>query len=158
MVGFFRESQKEELLENVRKLKESPLAEVGVSRDLTRRQREEEAELEEEALRKNETISEEDRAKNLEWRVVGQKGERRLIKATKPMRDWRGRGGGRGGPRGRAGRVETARLPSRRNTAGDWDPAVGGRGAGSNSGQQKRTREERSTDKEQELDEPPARR
>jgi hypothetical protein len=50
--------------------------------DLTKKQREEEAEIWKEMEERNNKRTEDEKAKNLHWRVVGQKGERRLIRGT----------------------------------------------------------------------------
>ena len=47
---------------------------------MTLRQRESDDALREEAIRRNSNLSEQDRAKNLQWVVVGRKGTRKLIK------------------------------------------------------------------------------
>jgi len=82
VVGFKREWQKEDLLDNARELKNTRFEEVTVAPDLTKEQRKEEAELVREAERRNERRTEDDRAKNLVWMVVGAKGEKRIIKGT----------------------------------------------------------------------------
>jgi hypothetical protein len=83
VVGLRREEQKEELLENASKLRNTQFAEVVIIPDLTPEQRKDEADMVTEADERNRVLSEEDRAKNLEWMVVGARGERRLIKGVK---------------------------------------------------------------------------
>jgi hypothetical protein len=45
-------------------------------------QREEEKEMKKEADRRNTQLAEQDKAKNLQWMVVGARGEKRIIKAV----------------------------------------------------------------------------
>ncbi|MFO0004950.1 MAG: hypothetical protein ACK559_27855, partial [bacterium] len=73
---------KEVLLDNAKYLKDTHLSSVGISKDLTPQEIREEKEMEKEAERRNKDLNQEDRAKNLKWLVVGQKGEKRLIKTT----------------------------------------------------------------------------
>jgi len=82
VVGFGKEDQKEELLEKARNLRMTGFSAVGVSPDLTEEQRRDEGDLAKEAERRNRERTEEDRSKNLVWMLVGQKGERRLIKTV----------------------------------------------------------------------------
>jgi hypothetical protein len=93
LVGFKRESQKEDLLEKARDLRNTQFAEVTIIPDLTNEQRKEEAEMVKEAEQRNRQLTQEDLAKNLEWRVVGARGEKRLIKTVQ-------RSAPRGGMRG----------------------------------------------------------
>jgi hypothetical protein len=160
IVGFKREWQKEDLLESAKDLRNTPFADVVIIPDLTKEQRKEEAEMVSEVGRRNNELSQEDRAKNLEWMVVGARGERRMVKGVARAR------GGRGAARGAAGMqparggaaLAPALLPAR-PPAETWDPLVGGRGAG--AGQRgrpgrrpsnKRTRAERMEREEEEDD------
>jgi hypothetical protein len=52
---------------------------VTAGPDMTKRQREEEAQIWKEMETRNNSRSEDEKAKNLLWRIVGQKGERRLV-------------------------------------------------------------------------------
>jgi hypothetical protein len=70
---------KDYLLNNSYKLKHGHYEKVRITKDLTKRQREEELQLIEEAKKRNSELSEEEK-KNFEWKVTGKKGERRLIK------------------------------------------------------------------------------
>lgn len=79
IIGFRNSQKREELLNNVRKLSRSKFKNISISTDLTTRQRKEDAQLRKEAEQKNEEMSEEE-ALNWEWVVVGQRGQRRLIK------------------------------------------------------------------------------
>jgi hypothetical protein len=72
---------------------------------MTRKQQEEEAEIWKEMEEKNSNRTEEQVAKNLSWRIVGQKGERRLVlgPTRAPVtQETGGRGGTRGGTSGAA--------------------------------------------------------
>jgi hypothetical protein len=63
-------------------LRNTQFAEVVIIPDLTQEQRKDEADMVNEAEMRNRDLSEEDRAKNLEWMVVGGRGERRMIKGA----------------------------------------------------------------------------
>jgi uncharacterized coiled-coil protein SlyX len=82
LVGMRTTDDKEVLLDNAKYLKDTHLSSVGISKDLTPQEIREEKEMEKEAERRNKDLNQEDRAKNLKWLVVGQKGEKRLIKTT----------------------------------------------------------------------------
>jgi hypothetical protein len=72
--------------------------EMSAGPDMTKKQREEEAQIWKDLEAKNNSRTEEELAKNLKWRLVGQKGERRLILgAARPEETARGRGAARGG-------------------------------------------------------------
>ena len=87
---------------------------IGITPDLTREQRLEEDELLKEAERRNMERTAEDTSKNVEWILVGQRGEKRLIRMVNR------RGGARGATRGgRSGRGGI--LPS----TGGWAPQTG---------------------------------
>jgi hypothetical protein len=127
IVGFFTEQAKSLLQRNCRYLAETDLSNLSITNDLTEKQRMMERELEQEAVRRNDELSEDDRAKNLVWRVVGKKGQRRLIKGPSQVRGQRGGGRAtvRGGmSRGRAGSTMTTNLlPARGRGAGPWRPS-----------------------------------
>jgi hypothetical protein len=82
--------------------------EVSIGPDLTKKQREEEAEIWKEKERRNLNRTAEEKSKNLVWRLVGPKGERRLVLSTTRTvgggggAAWRGAGRGRGAVRGGA--------------------------------------------------------
>jgi len=82
--------------------------------------------LREEMQRRNEVLSEEDAAKNLQWAVVGGRGERRLIKTTarQPPRAMGRQEETRGGTRGRG-------AASRGATSARGQPPTRGAGRGS---------------------------
>lgn len=82
IIGFRNSGKREEVLGNVQKLAMTKYSHISVSTDLTSRQHKEDAHIRREADKiKNELTEEE--ALNLEWAVVGQRGQRRLIKRRK---------------------------------------------------------------------------
>jgi hypothetical protein len=87
LIGFKSLDSKQTILDNTRKLseKEDVWSNVSVISDLTKRQREEEKKMRQEADRLNAERSKEDE-KNWLWKVVGRRGERRLVK-TKPVEE-----------------------------------------------------------------------
>jgi hypothetical protein len=107
LLGMKSETIKCEILDQARELRNTRYKDVGIGPDQTRKQKQAKLKLNEEADRKNrEELTQEDRSKNLKWIVVGQRGEKRIVKATEreyngDRRDQSARGGrGRGG-RGR---------------------------------------------------------
>ena len=82
LAGMSTEAEKEMILDNARALRDTRYKNVGISADLTPWELKEERELAAEAARRNEELDDEDRAKNLKWLLVGQKGARRLIKGV----------------------------------------------------------------------------
>jgi hypothetical protein len=131
IVGMRREWQKEDLLDSAKNLKNTQFADIVVIPDLTKEQRKEEAEMISEAEERNRNLTQEDRAKNLEWMVVGARGERRIVKGVARVR-----GGGPPPARARGGLAPPLLPPRMRQ--GPWNPVVGGRGAGGNAGQRGR--------------------
>ena len=128
MIGFRREVYREEILENARRLKDTNFKDIGITPDLTREQRLEEDELLKEAERRNMERTAEDTSKNVEWILVGQRGEKRLIRMVNR------RGGARGATRGgRSGRGASypAQAPAQegglrrkeRHPSGGWSEA-----------------------------------
>ena len=84
LIGCVTPEVREKILTNTRKLAENKEWEsVSVIADLTKRQREEETALRTEATRLNTERTAEE-AKNWEWKVVGRRGSRRLIKGKVP--------------------------------------------------------------------------
>jgi hypothetical protein len=82
-------------------------SDVSVGIDLTKVQREEEKEMKKGADRRNTQLAEQDKAKNLQWMVVGARGEKRIIKAVpreQPAQRGRPPGRGRGSTTRRGGR------------------------------------------------------
>jgi hypothetical protein len=126
VVGLKREAQKEDLLERAKNLRNTQFAEVVIIPDLTQEQRNEEKDMVTEVERRNRELTAEDKAKNLEWAVVGARGEKRMVKgvarAAPAMRGQQRAAAGRGGGLAPALLPE---LPHR----GAWDPRVGARGA-----------------------------
>jgi hypothetical protein len=95
LAGFHTETDRSELLRNAMKLEKTAFSGVNVSADLTKKQREEEKEMWKEAESRNETLSEADKSKNLQWMVVGARGEKRLIKCLPKEQTGGERRGGR---------------------------------------------------------------
>ena len=98
VVGFYSERDRNQLLRRAKLLDRTEYRDVQISQDLTKRQREEESDMRCEAEKRNGELSEEDKAKNLQWAVVGARGEKRLIKTTardQQQQGFRGRGRGR---------------------------------------------------------------
>jgi hypothetical protein len=123
------ETTRTAILEAAKHLRNTPFNEISIVPDLTPAQRQEEAALSVEMDRRNkEELTEEDRQKNLQWRVVGPRGARRIIKTT--ARDWqpptttRGRGRGRGRGRPAAARTFTCRQPQPAAAAATRPPTV----------------------------------
>jgi hypothetical protein len=98
IVGFHTEYARSVLLRYTRYLADTEYEDVSVMPDLTKRQRQEELTMKDEAERRNEEeLTEDDLAKNLCWKVVGQRGEKRLVKGFNretAMATRRGRGRG----------------------------------------------------------------
>ena len=118
VIGFRREVYREEILENARWLNDTNFKDIGITPDLTREQRLEEDELVKEAEKRNMERTAEDRSKNVEWILVGQQGEKRLIRMVNR------RGGTRGATRG--GRSDRGGiLPSTGPSTGGWAPQTG---------------------------------
>jgi hypothetical protein len=128
------ESDKLNLLRVAKNLEDTCFSDVNIAPDLTKKQRDEEAELKKEAERRNKSLSENDVSKNLHWVVVGPRGERRLTKEKKDtewsttgrrmtrggLRDGRGGGQTRGGATGRrilTGANSVARGPAKTTVA-----------------------------------------
>ena len=108
LVGFKDKRHCDSILDNSHKLsqKEEPWSLVNIIRDLTKAQRKEEKDMRGEVEKKNNELSEEEKG-NWEWKVVGRRGERKIVKAeVKPEErqgangSQRGKGRGRGRPLG----------------------------------------------------------
>jgi hypothetical protein len=139
IVGFYSEWAKSVLLKNSKYLAETEMRNLSVVPDLTERQRKAEKDLIQEAERKNrEELTEEDRSKNWVWRVVGKKGQKRLVKGYDAMRGGWSRGAARGagavtnGARGRVALLPA--LPPR----GEWEPGAATRGTEGAGGRKRR--------------------
>ena len=82
VVGFHEEQARKRVLRGARNLKNSPFSHVTIAPDLTKLQRKAEDDLKEEATKRNRQLTTEEKSKNLQWLVVGQRGTRRLIKGV----------------------------------------------------------------------------
>ena len=84
LLGFKDPGAKDLILANTRKLSKAdePWDKVNVVQDLTKMQREDDEKLRKEAEMKNNDMDEEE-AKNWMFRVVGQRGQRRLVRARR---------------------------------------------------------------------------
>ena len=90
------EATKSKILEMAKNLRDTEFNEVGIVPDLTVQQRREESQMIEEVERMNEEeLSDEDRAKNLKWQVVGPRGAKRIIKGVEREQYTQRRGAGR---------------------------------------------------------------
>ena len=84
IVGFKEHGVKEDVLNKARNLRHSThFSRISIVPDLTAQQRTEDKEILDEAARKNEEMDEAE-ASNFEWRCVGRKGERTLVKVKRP--------------------------------------------------------------------------
>jgi hypothetical protein len=116
IVGFYTEWAKDTVLKYTRRLMDSNLSNISIVPDLTEQQRRAEKELSAEAERRNaEELSEDDLSKNMYWRVVGKKGQRKLLKTYDRQGTTAGQARGRGAPRGV-------------NQRGGWQGGVAARG------------------------------
>jgi hypothetical protein len=107
LIGLKSEDEKRYLMEKARDLQKTEYKDVSIGPDMTHKQRQEEKNMREEVDKKNrEEITEDDVAKNLEWMLVGPRGERRIIKGVNRGEQVTGRGRGRpatGGARKKTG-------------------------------------------------------
>ncbi len=119
VLGFFTEMEKSMVMRRAKRLLESAdYSEVSVTQDLTNKQRKEERELWTQAEERNQNRSEAELQKNLEWAVVGARGEKRLILQTsRPPPN-----NNNSGVRGRRGRGQRAWRPQQ----GRGRPLTGG--------------------------------
>ena len=128
VVGFRTAEDKDLVLNNARKLKDTFFNDVGIVPDLTTTERKEEAGMMSEVDQKNKERTEEDKAKNLHWMVVGKRGERRIIKGQIREDSRRGSNHTEMGRRTERGRgtllLNPAQDKSRRT--GAWGPRTGG--------------------------------
>ena len=86
--GVYSEEEKRHLLEKSKELRSTRYENVTIVPDMTKSQRRGEQKLREEADRRNELLTTEDRDKNLKWIVVGKRGEKRLIKGEERDGQW----------------------------------------------------------------------
>jgi hypothetical protein len=82
LAGFYTEMERSKLLRKAKDLEKTVFSNVNVGPDLTKKQRDEEKEMWNEAESRNGKLTDADRSKNLQWLVVGARGEKRLIKTT----------------------------------------------------------------------------
>jgi len=78
VVGFHEEQDRRKLLRS--DTRSTAFSNVELGPDLTKKQRQEEANLRKEAVKRNQAMTTEDCAKNLAWQVMGPRGEKRLEK------------------------------------------------------------------------------
>ena len=82
LAGMENADDKDKLLSNARYLRDTIFSRVGISADLTPQELQEERDLAAEAEKRNKDLTEEDLSKNMKWLVVGQKGDKRMIKGV----------------------------------------------------------------------------
>ena len=82
LVGLDSEEKCKKVLDRSSMLseKDEPWSNINIVRDLTKLQRKEENKLRDEVAKKNSELTDED-AENWVWKVVGRRGERRIVKA-----------------------------------------------------------------------------
>ena len=93
LIGIPNSNLRERILSKAYQLNSmnEPYNSLRITRDLTKKQREEENNLKTEAEKRNEEMPEEEK-KNFQWKVVGKRGERRLLR-SRLQEDGEGRGG-----------------------------------------------------------------
>ena len=81
-LGFKDKDVRSKVLENAKKLKDEveQFKKINIVIDLTKMQRDEEAKLEKEAKEKNEAMSDQEKAKNGYYKIVGKRGQRREVR------------------------------------------------------------------------------
>ena len=79
LIGFKNVQKRSKILDNLKKLARTKYKTISIVPDLTAKQRLEDQNLRKEAEKKNEELDEEEQG-NWEWKVVGLKGHRRLVK------------------------------------------------------------------------------
>ena len=81
-LGFKDKDARAKVLENAKKLKDEveQFKKINIVIDLTKMQRDEEAKLEKEAKEKNEAMSDQEKAKNGYYKIVGKRGQRREVR------------------------------------------------------------------------------
>jgi hypothetical protein len=85
VIGLRTDEERRIILERARDLRGGRFDNVSIVPDLTRMQRRGEDRLNEEAAKRNSSLTADDLAKNLRWLVVGRRGEKRLIKGTETV-------------------------------------------------------------------------
>ena len=86
LVGLRSAEVRDEILSKASRLNtlDKPFSLVKITKDLTKRQRDEDYRLISVSDKRNETLTEEEK-KNFVWKVIGKRGERRLIKTRLPQ-------------------------------------------------------------------------
>jgi ATP-dependent helicase YprA (DUF1998 family) len=83
IIGFHDDKTKKDILDNARKLNKSTnFKHISIAHDLTKTQRDNDNELRKTVTKRNGELSEEE-ASNYEWRLLGPKGQRKLVKVKK---------------------------------------------------------------------------
>jgi uncharacterized coiled-coil protein SlyX len=82
VIGLENEEEKRHLLGRAKELRNTQYDDISIVPDLTRKQRNREARMKEEAEEKNKGLTEEEKSKNIKWMVVGRRGEKRIIKGV----------------------------------------------------------------------------
>jgi hypothetical protein len=82
VVGLENEEEKRHILGRARELRNTRFKDVSIVPDLTRKQRNREARMKDEAEEKNKSLTAEERSRNIKWLVVGRRGEKRIIKGV----------------------------------------------------------------------------
>ncbi len=120
MLGMKSETIKCEILDQAKEIRHTMYKDVGIGPDQTKKQKQAEVKLAAIVEKKNKKeLTEQDKAKNFKWTVVGQRGGKRVVKVQErekrgewreqSIRGGRGRGRGRGtwsGNRGKRMRTE----------------------------------------------------
>ena len=83
LVGLRRQDDKEQILGSCWKLANSEYEDISIAPDLTKKQRANDSTQRKEQIKRNSELSDEDKAKNLEWKLVGLPGQKRLVKTEK---------------------------------------------------------------------------
>ena len=146
VAGFFTEWSKSIVLKNSKHLANSNLENISIVPDLTQQQRKAERSLQTEADRRNqEELTNEDVSKNLEWRVVGKRGQKRLVKTYNLQQ-------------GQSSGISIRSLRGARGERGLLRPRARGRGwMPISAGQRKRGHPDQETEQEANLERPPKR-
>jgi uncharacterized membrane protein YgcG len=134
VIGFFSMATRNAALRIDLRSKEP---ELSLGPDLTKKQREEEANIWKELEVKNNNRTAEEMAKNVYWRLVGPKGERRMILSTRGAEAGTGFGtGANAEPRQQRPPNGQGRGAAQRGTARGWGTGRGGtaRGGGTSGG------------------------
>jgi hypothetical protein len=82
VIGLENEEEKRHVLGRARDLRNTQFRDISIVPDLTRKQRNREARLKDEAEEKNKDLTEDEKSRNVKWMVVGRRGEKRIIKGV----------------------------------------------------------------------------